>query len=83
MGINKLKIALVLPPLLPLLPLPPLPAKILYLITPTYLYVGFLSLMLLANLTFRNIGNETDTFEAPQPPSLGEHELKVPQTWGI
>ncbi len=24
-----------------------------------------------------------ETFEAPQPPILGEHELKVPQNWGI
>ena len=22
-------------------------------------------------------------FQGPQPPSLGEHELKVPQTWGL
>ncbi len=35
--------------------------------------------MLVAKLTFRNIGNRTKVFEAPQPPILGEPGLKVPQ----
>ena len=39
--------------------------------------------MLLANLTLGNIGDEMGAFAAPQPPTLGEHELKVPQNWGI
>ncbi|WP_287253865.1 hypothetical protein, partial [Moorena sp. SIO4E2] len=30
-----------------------------------------------ANLTFRNISLKTAVFIAPQPPILGEHELKV------
>ena len=39
MGIKKLKMAIVFPPLLPLL------ANILYLITPTYLYAAYKSRM--------------------------------------
>ena len=30
---------------------------------------------------FRNISKETTVFQAPQPPTLGEHELRVPQLW--
>ena len=40
-------------------------------------------LMLLANLTIGYYRQFWGTFEAPQPPTLGEHELKVPQNWGI
>ncbi len=39
--------------------------------------VGPPNLILLANLTFSNISLKTAVFIAPQPPILGEHELKV------
>uniref|UniRef100_A0A1D9G206 Uncharacterized protein n=1 Tax=Moorena producens (strain JHB) TaxID=1454205 RepID=A0A1D9G206_MOOP1 len=39
--------------------------------------VGPPILILLANLTFRNISLKKAVFIAPQPPILGEHELKV------
>ncbi len=37
-----------------------------------------MSMTLLTNSTFRNIDNQTDTFEASQPPILEQHGLKVP-----
>ena len=39
-------------------------------------------LMLLANLTIGNYRQFWGTFEAPQPPTLGEHELQSPPELG-